>query len=677
MKSIRTRLIAYFLGVILCVSLATGALVISTTRRVLKNNIEMTSSQTVQETLKGFQTYLRTMSQPIDLLTRKDEVKHLEDKGVFEDNVKTIQDALVASLKVVDQPVRCYYATANGYMIEAHLETVEGKVKGIKNFTEGVVSTDKEWYTKCQGSQKRLGVFATFAGPYADPETGEQIVTISQEIKLNDVNYGVVAMDVSFSALEDYVQNISLLSTGYVIVVDENGKVVIGNSKDNITGGNVSNMEFWSHVASGEETTSYTERVDGDRWYISVLSDEITGWKLLGIVSDKENNSSISAITSGVGGAALFSSIIGIVLAIIVAVSISRAVKVVQTAMKKVADGDLTQNIQTKRKDELGQLQRSFNEMTDQISGLIRNVGDKSKNIVKIAENISVVTDDTKTNTNMVMEAIHNIALGATDQAGSTQQALGEVEKLASSLNDTKQNVDNINEMSNETGELSEQGKKMVNLLIDKSGQTMDKSKTTMQVMDEVMSSIDKINYISDAIADITSQTNLLSLNASIEAARAGDAGRGFAVVADEIRQLADQSKQSTDEIKAITNEVVAKASKAEQAMKENNQLIEEQQKAINDTNKLFEQISDSINRLIEGLASVAELNTRMEDNKEAVVGEMSSIASVSEESAAASEEVNASVDQVNNTMDEIVSYTSELNNIAGELKKAIERFTL
>ena len=146
--------------------------------------------------MKGFQTYLRTMSQPIDLLTRKDEVKHLEDKGVFEDDVKTIQDALVASLKVVDQPVHCYYATANGYMIEAHLETVEGEVKGIKNFTEGVVSTDKEWYTKCQGSQKRLGVFATFAGPYADTETGEQIVTISQEIKLNDVNYGVVAMDI-------------------------------------------------------------------------------------------------------------------------------------------------------------------------------------------------------------------------------------------------------------------------------------------------------------------------------------------------------------------------------------------------------------------------------------------------------------------------------------------------
>ena len=103
MRSIRTKLIAYFLVVILCVSLMTGVLVTVTTKNVLKDNIELTSSQTVTETLKGFQTYMRTMSQPVDLVTRKNEVKHLEDRGVFEDNVAAIQDSLIASLKVVDK----------------------------------------------------------------------------------------------------------------------------------------------------------------------------------------------------------------------------------------------------------------------------------------------------------------------------------------------------------------------------------------------------------------------------------------------------------------------------------------------------------------------------------------------------------------------------------------------
>ena len=676
MRSIRTKLIAYFLIVILCVSLTTGILVTITTKNVLKDNIELTSAQTVTETLKGFQTYMRTMSQPVDLVTRKNEVKHLEDTGVFEDNIATIQDALIASLKVVDSPVRCYYSTAKGYYMEGHLETVEGKVKGIKTYEEKVNNTDKQWYKDCQNSEKRAGVFATFTGPYADPQTGEQIITIAQEIKIDGENYGVVGLDVAFSTFESYVQNIGLLSTGYVVVADKNGKIIIGNEKDTITGGNVSGFDFWGKALTTEDT-SFVEKINGKSWYISVLSDEITGWTLIGVVSEDENNASIQAITSGIGGAAIFSGVVGIIIALVVAISMAGEVKKVKLALQKVAEGDLTQRIKIKRKDEFGQLENSFNDMSEQMSQLISDVDSKSKTIVSVAGNISTITDETKNNTNMVMEAIHNIALGATDQAGSTQQAVNEVENLAKSLNETKQHVDNINEMSGSTGRLSEQGKQMVNLLIDKSGLTMDKSKTTMKVMDEVMSSIDKINYISDVIADITSQTNLLSLNASIEAARAGDAGRGFAVVADEIRQLADQSRKSTDEIKSIINEVVARATQAEQEMKENNDLIEEQQNAINDTQKLFEEISDSINELIRGLSEIAGLNKQMESNKEAVVGEMTSIASVSEESAAAAEEVNASVDQVNNTMEDIVNYTSELNSIADQLKIAIGKFTL
>ena len=99
---------------------------------------------------------------------------------------------------------------------------------------------------RCRTYRQRLTVDILIVGMiYADPQTGGQIITIAQEIRIDDQNYGVVALDVAFSALEDYVQNISLLSTGYVLVADKDGKIVIDNEKDTIADGDVSGFNFW------------------------------------------------------------------------------------------------------------------------------------------------------------------------------------------------------------------------------------------------------------------------------------------------------------------------------------------------------------------------------------------------------------------------------------------------
>lgn len=156
-------------------------------------------------------------------------------------------------------------------------------------------------------------------------------------------------------------------------MADKNGKIIIGNDKDTITGGDVSGFDFWGKT-SDDGQTSYIENISGHKWYISVLSDEITGWTLLGVVSEDENNASIKAITSVVSGAGLLGSIIGILIALFVAINMAREVKKVQSALKNVADGDLTHRITTKRRDEFGQLESSFNEMTSHISELISDV---------------------------------------------------------------------------------------------------------------------------------------------------------------------------------------------------------------------------------------------------------------------------------------------------------------
>ena len=687
--TIKVKLIAYFLVVIIISMTINAVLVNTSVTTMLENNMKLTSQQTLDETLKGFQTYMKTLSVPVDLLTRKQEVKHLEDDGDFDTNVKAVHDSLVASQKVIDNPVRCYYSTSSGYLLSSYLyeEEVDGKIKvrSSNSIEEGVDKTSEEWYQKCIGSKKRHSIFSTFTEPYLDTETGKTIVTVSQEIKQSDLNVGAVGLDIDFVSFEEYVQGIQLLNTGFVLLVDGEGNILVDNDQNNAIADSVSGTQFWSDFLVGfeeetevEKTNSYEEKIDGNRFLVTILEDDITGWKLIGMIdSDLENATNQAQLSVSTLIGALIGAVIGIIIAVFVALSLSRAIKRLQVATGRIAEGDFTGRLKVSRRDELGVLESNFNDMVDSVSQLIKEVEDRFSDILNVASDISEVSSNTKETTQQVSLAIHSVATGATEQAQSTQDANIEVEKLAQSLEETKDYVENINQMSKEANDLSAQGIVVVEELVVKSNHVKDNSKTSSTMIEEMLTSIEKINYISNAIADITEQTNLLSLNASIEAARAGESGRGFAVVADEIRKLADQSKVSTDEIKDIIIEISSKSESVNNNMEESQTLQEQQAHAIEGTRNLFDQISTSVNDLLQGLAKIGELNDNMVNNKTTVVSSMESIAYISEQSAAASEEVTASAEQVNSTMEGVATSAEQLNAIAQQLQVVIAKFKL
>ncbi len=155
-----------------------------------------------------------------------------------------------------------------------------------------------------KGLPARSSIFAYFSKPYKDKLKQEQIIfTVCQEIKFSDgENYGCVGMDIDFSELTAYVQNISLLNTGYVLLVDENGDILVNNDKNTyIDGTSVATMNFWNELSSKSQEEiynidSFSEKVKGEELNIVTAKDEITGWTLIGIVSQNETSAVISQI---------------------------------------------------------------------------------------------------------------------------------------------------------------------------------------------------------------------------------------------------------------------------------------------------------------------------------------------------------------------------------------------
>jgi len=370
-------------------------------------------------------------------------------------------------------------------------------------------------------------------------------------------------------------------------------------------------------------------------------------------------------------------SIIAIIIVILIAGGISRAINSLNRSISQASQGDLTAKFETKRNDEFAAVSNGISNMMKHMRTLIGDVQLVSSTVSSSAVELTNTAGELLEATKGISETINDIGRGIVDQADDTEHCLHQMTNLSDHINQLYHNTNEIGQIANNTQAVANEGMHIIDELSSKSKATALITHDVIQKIMEFDEKSKKIEGFVNIINGIAEQTNLLSLNASIEAARAGDAGRGFAVVAEEIRKLADQSMKEANEIKNTVKGIKAQNMETVETAKKAENIVASQTEALSHTVNVFENISKHVNELVHNMNDILSRLKTIESAKEDTLNAIQNISAVTEETAASSEEVNATTENQIASVERLQDAAIALEKEAERLENAIKVFKI
>jgi len=382
----------------------------------------------------------------------------------------------------------------------------------------------------------------------------------------------------------------------------------------------------------------------------------------------------------------IISSIVGIIvliglstfITIKITNSITRPLKQLSNNAKQIASGNLiVENIAYKGKDELGSLNISFTQMVEQLKELLFSIETASKNVESFAKDLELENKGLTAITNQVAISTNEMSIGTQSISNDLQDAVTLIEKMD---NKFKENV--------RTSEKSVSfGTEVVSVITDGQGAIevqctlMVQNQQTSQQIDAATKTFaeytTEIEDMAKTVSGIADQTNLLALNAAIEAARAGEAGKGFAVVADEVRKLAEEATNSTKHIFDMVAKIKEGISDIRQAVQTGVSIADEQQQSMNTTTEAFRKIENRVDEMMVRLTSLVDGMNTSKQFGEQVLNSVESISAVVEETAAGNEEISASTTEQLSAFEKIVHKVETLRKLTDGLQSTMNYFKL
>lgn len=488
-----------------------------------------------------------------------------------------------------------------------------------------------------------------------------------------DLDYDEYAKSLSDVKLEG-------MDSSYVYVVKNDGTMLYHPTKEKV-GQPVENAVIKGVVQQLQDgkkpgTTVVEYDFNGTTKYsaYTILNNE----NILVLTADEsEALAGITTVTGVAVGIIAIVVLIAIIISFIMGRRLMRPLVKVSTIIEDVANGNIEADFSVVKEsnDEIGLIIEKMKELTQSLGSIVGKIRNSSDTMSSNSYELNDTSSQTLAANNEISKAVEDVAEGSTGMAASISKIN---ENLLEMSNETKDINASVDEIKNQTTAVQDSSKIMNDKIksMQDSSHKMDEGISAISKrIETVNTTVDKVSNIVSVIEEISSETNLLSLNASIEAARAGDAGKGFAVVAQEIRVLSDNTNTELENIKQIISSLVEECRYCVQAsgtIVEDNAKQKEEIKAVLDE---FGSLDEQIQKTAEKADEIEELVTAMIELNDDITKSSNSLTDVSAANAAATEEMNANIEELNAMMHGVSEMAGHMNEESDGLKEALSFF--